>query len=55
MESLTAKQLSDAADHVLNQPSFHKAVANIRESFQKSGGYHQAVDEIFEVKSQFGI
>jgi MGT family glycosyltransferase len=55
MESLTAKQLSDAADHVLNQSSFHKAVANIRESFQKSGGYHQAVDEIFEVKSQFGI
>ncbi|MFJ5716006.1 macrolide family glycosyltransferase [Neobacillus sp. NPDC093127] len=55
MESLTANQLCDAADHVLNQPSFHKAVANIRESFQKSGGYHQAVDEIFEFKSQYGI
>ncbi|WHY86845.1 glycosyltransferase [Neobacillus novalis] len=55
MESLTAKQLSDVADHVLNQPSFPKAVANIRKSFQKSGGYHQAVDEIFDFKSQYGI
>ena len=53
MQSLTANQLREAADHVLNDPSFHKAVANIRESFQKSGGYHQAVDEIFEFKSQF--
>ncbi|MGG1481166.1 macrolide family glycosyltransferase [Bacillus smithii] len=55
MQSLTANQLREAADHVLNHPSFHQAVANIRESFQKSGGYHQAVDEIFEFKSQYGI
>lgn len=55
MQSLTASQLREAADHVLNHPSFHQAVANIRESFQKSGGYHQAVDEIFEFKSQYGI
>jgi MGT family glycosyltransferase len=55
MQSLTANQLREAADHVLNHPSFHQAVANIRESFQKSGGYHQAVDEIFEFKSQNGI
>ncbi|NHM33921.1 macrolide family glycosyltransferase [Neobacillus terrae] len=55
MQSLTAKQLREAVDHVLNHPSFHKAVANIRESFQKSGGYHQAVDEIFEFKSQYDI
>ncbi|MCQ6280867.1 macrolide family glycosyltransferase [Bacillus sp. EB600] len=52
MQSLTANQLREAADHVLNHPSFPKAVANIRESFQKPGGYHQAVDEIFEFKSQ---
>ncbi|MDR6999102.1 macrolide family glycosyltransferase [Neobacillus niacini] len=50
MQSLTANQLREAADHVLNQPSFHKAVATIRESFQKSGGYHQAADEIFEFR-----
>lgn len=55
MQSLTANQLREAADHVLNHPSFHQAVANIRESFQKSGGYHQAVGEIFEFKSQYGI
>jgi MGT family glycosyltransferase len=55
MDGLTANQLREAADHVLNTPSFHKAVSNIRESFQKSGGYHQAVDEIFEFKSQYDI
>lgn len=55
MQSLTASQLREAADHVLNHSSFHKAVANIKESFQKSGGYHQAVDEIIEFKSQYDI
>ncbi|MEH7481140.1 macrolide family glycosyltransferase [Neobacillus drentensis] len=55
MHGLTANQLREAAEHVLNNPSIHKAVSNIRESFQKSGGYHQAVDEIFEFKSQYDI
>lgn len=55
MQGLTANQLREAADHVLNSPSIHKAVSNIRESFQKSGGYNQAVDEIFEFNSQFYI
>ncbi len=55
MQGLTANQLSEAADHVLNKPSFYKAVSNIKESFQESGGYHQAVDEIFEFKSQYNI
>ncbi|TMS83960.1 glycosyl transferase family 1, partial [Pseudoalteromonas sp. S980] len=55
MQSLTAKQLHEAADHLLIHPSFHKAVSNISESFQKSGGYHQAVDEIFKFKSQYDI
>lgn len=53
MESLSANQLSEAVDYVLNQNSVHQAVASIRESFQKSGGYHQAVDEIFEFKHQY--
>jgi MGT family glycosyltransferase len=52
MQNLTANQLSEALDHVLNDQSFHKAVENIRESFKKSDGYHQAVDEIFEFKSK---
>lgn len=55
MQSLTANQLREAADHVLNHPSFHKSVANIRISFQKSGGYHQAVNEISQFKNQYGI
>ncbi|WP_098747813.1 macrolide family glycosyltransferase [Paenibacillus sp. EZ-K15] len=52
MQSLTANQLREAADHVLSLSSFKKAAANIRGSFRQSGGYHQAVDEIFEFKSQ---
>jgi len=55
MQSLTADQLREAADQVLNDPSFLKAVGHISESFQKSGGYRQAVDEIFEFKSQYDI
>ncbi|WP_427110307.1 macrolide family glycosyltransferase [Lysinibacillus xylanilyticus] len=55
MQTLTANQLNEAANQVLNNPSIHKAVANIKESFQKSGGYQKAVDEIFKFKSQYGI
>ncbi|RHW41417.1 glycosyl transferase family 1 [Neobacillus notoginsengisoli] len=55
MQSLTAKQLYEAAEHVLNNPSFREAAETSRESFQKSGGYHQAVDEIFEFKNQYSI
>ncbi|MEF2966601.1 macrolide family glycosyltransferase [Paenibacillus sp. M1] len=52
MQGLTADQLREAAGHVLSLPSYKKAVADIRDSFRKSGGYRQAVDEIFEFKSQ---
>ncbi|MGG4220199.1 macrolide family glycosyltransferase [Paenibacillus jamilae] len=55
MESLTANQLREAADHVLSLPSFKKAVAQIRESFRQTGGYRQAVDEIFSFKNQYHI
>ena len=55
MQTLTANQLKEAADQVLNNPSIHKAVANSKESFQTSGGYHKAVDEIFKFKSQYDI
>ncbi|MFJ7724976.1 macrolide family glycosyltransferase [Neobacillus sp. NPDC097160] len=55
MQSLTANQLRETADRVLNTPSFRKAVSNIMESFKKSGGYHQAVEEIFEFKSKYEI
>ncbi|MGG4268283.1 macrolide family glycosyltransferase [Peribacillus simplex] len=55
MQSLTANQLHEAVDHLLTHPSFHKAVSNISDSFQKAGGYHQAVDEIFKFKIQYDI
>jgi len=47
MQSLTARQLREAAEHVLNLSSYKEAAANISDSFRKSGGYRQAVDEIF--------
>ncbi|GIO34438.1 glycosyl transferase family 1 [Paenibacillus albilobatus] len=52
MQSLTANQLHEAADHVLSLPSFKEAAGHISESFRKSGGYQQAVDDIFKFKSQ---
>lgn len=52
MQSLTADQLREAAERVLNEPSFHQAVAANREVFQKSGGSRQAVDEILAFTGQ---
>ena len=54
-QSLTAKKLSAAAEQVLNDSSVHKAAANMKESLQRSGGFHQAVDEIFKFKAQNNI
>lgn len=50
MQSLTANQLREAVDHVLSHSSFKEIAATMKESFRQSGGYHQAVDEIFEFK-----
>lgn len=55
MQSLTASQLRETAEHVLQDPSFKEAAARMGESFQRSGGYRKAVDEIFEWKSQHHI
>ena len=55
MQGLTANQLRESVDHVLNQSSFHKAAAKMKETLQKSAGYQQAVDEIFEFKSKYDI
>lgn len=52
MQGLTAEQLREAVEQVLNQPSFHDAIATIKDVYQKSGGSRQAVDEIFEFKRQ---
>jgi MGT family glycosyltransferase len=55
MEHLTAAQLHEAADTILNQPSFRLQVEKTSESFQKAGGYPQAVDEVFKFKIENGI
>ncbi|GIP56228.1 macrolide family glycosyltransferase [Paenibacillus woosongensis] len=51
MQSLTVNQLREAVDVVLS-PTILEAVAHIRESFRKQGGYRQAVDEIFKYTHQ---
>ncbi|NQX58339.1 macrolide family glycosyltransferase [Paenibacillus qinlingensis] len=55
MQTLQANQLRDAVDQVLSNTSFLTAVAKIRDSFQESGGYRQAVDEIMAFKRKYGI
>lgn len=55
MEHLTAAQLHEAADAILNEPSFRLQVEKTSESFKKAGGYLQAVDEIFKFKIENGI
>ncbi|WP_053368720.1 macrolide family glycosyltransferase [Bacillus sp. FJAT-27245] len=55
MQGLTAKQLKESVDYLLNHPSFREAAENIQETLQKSGGYYQAADEIFEFKKQYNI
>ncbi|AZN38788.1 macrolide family glycosyltransferase [Paenibacillus albus] len=55
MQSLTANELREAVEQVLSDASIKPAVAAIRESLLASGGYRQAVEEIFEYKRQSGI
>ncbi|MCM3340644.1 glycosyl transferase family 1 [Paenibacillus sp. MER TA 81-3] len=52
MQGVTVQQLREAADHVLSDSSYKKAAACMQQSFQESGGYVQAVDEILEYISQ---
>jgi MGT family glycosyltransferase len=55
IQGVVANQLYESAEHVLNTPSYHKAALDVMEFFQKSGGFRQAVDEIFEFKSKYNI
>ncbi|EJR63123.1 MGT family glycosyltransferase [Bacillus cereus VD115] len=48
MQGLTANQLSESVEKVLSKPSYKEAALNLKESLRKSGGYKQAVDEIFK-------
>jgi len=55
MHDLTVSQLSETVNHIVEHSNFQKTLTDIGESFRKSGGYHQAVDEIFKFKKQFNI
>ena len=55
IEDITPSQLIEAVNQVLTQPSFKEAALNMSTSLQQSGGYRQAVDEIFKFKSRYGI
>ncbi|WP_237980315.1 macrolide family glycosyltransferase [Bacillus thuringiensis] len=48
MKELTEEQLRESVELVLNKSSYKEAALNLKESFRKSGGYKQAVDEIFK-------
>lgn len=53
--TVTAQQLSDAVDRVVTEPSFRAGLHAIAESFRATGGYAQAVDEVFALKKARGI
>ncbi|GMK37407.1 glycosyl transferase family 1 [Paenibacillus sp. CCS19] len=48
MPGLRAKQLRDAAEQVLNNPSYKQSADEMSVALQQSGGFKQAVDVIFE-------
>jgi len=52
MNTLTVHQLRAAADDVLSRTTFKEAALTMGSSFRESGGYIQAVNEIFEYKSR---
>ncbi|MDJ1476173.1 glycosyltransferase [Bacillus sp. LS15-K4] len=52
MKELTEEQLRESVELILNNPTFKEAALNLKESFRKSGGYKQAVDEIFTFVGQ---
>lgn len=53
MQGLTANQLSKSVEKVLSNPSYKEAALNLKESLRKSGGYKQAVDEIFKFTDRY--
>ncbi|OFD42375.1 macrolide family glycosyltransferase [Bacillus mycoides] len=53
MKELTEDQLRESVNLVLNNSSFKEIALNMKESFRKSGGYKQAVDEIFKFTGRY--
>ncbi|OJD58197.1 macrolide family glycosyltransferase [Bacillus sp. NH11B] len=53
MQGLTESQLRESVDLVLRKSSFKEAALNMKESFRKTGGYKQAVDEILKFTGRY--
>ncbi|PGM96097.1 macrolide family glycosyltransferase [Bacillus cereus] len=53
MKELTEDQLRESVNLVLNNSSFKEIALNMKESFRKSGGYKQAVDEILKFTGRY--
>ena len=51
MNELTVRELRESVELVLN-PSYKEVALNLKESFRTSGGYKEAVDEIFTFVGQ---
>jgi MGT family glycosyltransferase len=54
-EGLTAGDLREAAERMLQDASIRKACVEIGDSFRTAGGYHRAVEEIFAYKRSLGM
>lgn len=54
-ESLTARDLREAAERVLQDAAIRKLSVEMGDSFRAAGGYHQAVEEIFAYKRSLGM
>lgn len=52
MNELTVEKLRESVELILNNPSYKEAALNLKESFRTSGGYKEAVDEIFTFVGQ---
>lgn len=54
-EGLSAGELREAAERLLNDASIQQVCVDIGSSLRAAGGYHQAVEEIFAYKHNLGI
>ncbi|SEJ25814.1 glycosyltransferase, MGT family [Bacillus thuringiensis] len=52
MNELNVEKLRESVELILNNPSYKEAALNLKESFRTSGGYKEAVDEIFTFVGQ---
>lgn len=54
-DKLTPEILKSSVNEVLSNPKYLENIKKINDSFKKTGGYKEAVEEIFKLKKRFGI